>query len=188
MASFPEDTYLLDAIIPPIELGGLHDALVKVDEFDHLDRTWDRLRRVKGRVPTPPGSVDTHIHLDFVDPDVERAAYNLSHDVPVTLVRSANGGGIQFAPGIYVLATTILPAELVTLGSAAFVPVDQESEAGYLWRKFQLLSRVNVHREQGVDTVTIEFVDSTVPGKSYPAGVPIDVKLSAYPTGKLLAN
>lgn len=188
MASFPEETYLLDAMVPPVELRGLTNALLKVDTMGHLDHEWDRLRRVGGHVPTGPG-VDSYIHIEFVDPDVENVSINLSNDVAVTLVRPNNGNSVSYAPGVYVLAADLTIAQIIRLDTRVFFPVDEVSEHGITWQRSRLFSAFNVHSEGGTDTFTIKFADPSVADIVVnDVSAPIPVKMAAWPTGKLLAG
>ncbi|OAN34301.1 hypothetical protein [Mycolicibacterium iranicum] len=184
MASFPEETYLLDALLPPVELPALPDVLLKVDTMSHLEHDWDRLRRVRGQAPTSPG-VYNFVHMQFVDPDVDDVALNLSHDVAATLVRPNSGNSVSYAPGVYVLAADLTISEIVRLNTAVFIPVDEVREYGITWRRSRLFSEFATHSEGGTDIFTIRFADPSVPAMVVEdPRAPIPVKMAAWPTGK----
>jgi hypothetical protein len=140
---------------------------------------------MKGPAYRPPG-VDTHIQIEFVDPDVPDATYNLSHATAMAVAVTESTEPITYAPGIYVLADTMRAGELAQLNTNVFLPVDDVEYLDYTWRRFRLSKTFTLQTKNGVDTLTVEFADPGIAAKSTPVSELTHVMMAAWPTGKIL--
>jgi len=187
MTDFPIGTYMLHAQIPNIELLGLQNEFLKVDDMEHLGRSWMRYRRATGPTYRPPG-LDTHTTIEFVDPDVPNTTVELRHKTTMAMAMTDNSQPIRFAPGIYVLAGEMRAGDLIPMRTNVFLPVDEVDYLNYSWRRFRLTKTFKLHSPDGVDTLTVEFADPGVEAHSYPGSQQTHVLMAAWPTGKILGG
>jgi hypothetical protein len=80
------------------------------------------------------------------------------------------------------------PGELLPLNTNVFLPVDEVNYLDYTWRRFRLSKTFHLRTENGVDTLTVEFANSGVESKSFPASDPLDVMMAAWPTGEIIGS
>lgn len=189
MPSFPMDTHILHAQIPTgdiLQLVRDTNVFLPVDNVEQLDRNWSRYRRIS-TIPVTAG-VDRFIHVDFHDVDGPPGSYNLSDHTSVALVQTDLNGPVAFAPGVVVLAAEVRAGEILRLDTNVFVPVDEIEYRDHQWSRFRLSETFHLQSANGVDTFTVDFADSGVESKSYPAIEPLSVMMATWPTGKVLGG
>lgn len=71
---------------------------------------------------------------------------------------------------------------IITTDAKVFLPVDELDHLGRVWRRFRLMELYTLSRKDGVDTVTIEFVED-IPDKVWPADEVVEVLLGLVDLG-----
>ena len=84
-----------------------------------------------------------------------------------------------FPPGLSMLSARMPIADIMSTHAKVFLPVDEIDHLGRTWQRFRLIENSHLQRKDGVETVTIEFVED-IPDKVYEPDELVEVLLGAF--------